>query len=178
MSEPDNTPYSPNGTGGGGRAEPQAMPFFPAPPGGAPLPGPGPARGQSVSGSRPVIPLGAPVAGRHSTATDQPVPVTPPEVEVAGQLRVEDLVVEKIATLAALEVPGSVALGERGITVRTAGDQVSVDLTIVVAYGSVVLEVARQVQVNVARIVGVMLGMRVDTVDVTVTDVKLPDQAR
>jgi uncharacterized alkaline shock family protein YloU len=175
VSEPDNTPYSPNGTGGGGRAEqPQGMPFFPAPPG-AVQPGAaqsGPVRGQSVSGPRPVMPLSAPISGRHSTVAD-PAPETP----VAGQLRVEDTVVEKIATLAAREISGAVALGERGITVRTAGDQVSLDLTIVVAYGSAVLEVARQVQGNVARIVGVMLGLRVDTVDVTVTDVRVPEPA-
>jgi uncharacterized alkaline shock family protein YloU len=174
VTEPDNTPHSPNGTGGG-RPQRPAMSFFPP---GPAQPAPGqvpPARGQSVSGSRPVIPLGAPVAagpgmaGRHSTAGE----VT--TVEVSGQIKIEDTVIEKIATLAALEVQGAVSLGDLGIA--TTGTRTSLKLHVVVAYGSVVMEVARQVQSNVARIVGLMLGMEVGTVDVTITDVIMPDSA-
>ncbi len=176
MTEPDNTPYSPNGTGVGGRAEPPAMSFFP-PGAAAPAPGPGhvpPPRGQSVSGPRPVMPLGAPVAagpaaGRHSTVAE----VT--TTGVSGQIKVEDAVIEKIATLAALEIQGAVSLGELGIA--TVSEKISLKLEVVVAYGTVVLEVARQVQSNVARIVGLMLGMEIGTVDVTVTDVIIPDSA-
>ena len=162
MSEPDNTPYTPNGAG--------AMPFFPAPP----APGQAvqgqvpPPRGQSVSGQHPVIPLGAPVVpGRRPAVAE----TSPPEVN--GRIKIEDAVVEKIATLAATEVPGAVSLGELGVV--TANERISLNLSVVVAYGSVVMEVARQVQGNVARIVGLMLGMQIDTVDVTVTDVRLPE---
>ena len=173
MTEPDNTPYSPNGTGGG-RAERPAMSFFPpgpaqSAPGQVPPP-----RGQSVSGARPPMPLSAPVAAgaaaRHSPVAE----VT--SVQVSGHIKIEDAVIEKIATLAALEVQGAVSLGELGIT--TTGERISLKLQVVVAYGSVIMEVARQVQGNVARIVGLMLGMEIGSVDVTVADVIMPEPAR
>lgn len=53
-----------------------------------------------------------------------------------------------------------------------------IDLTIVVEYGHVVMEVAAEVKANVARSVSLMLGMRVIEVNVTVNDVRLPGEAR
>jgi uncharacterized alkaline shock family protein YloU len=56
--------------------------------------------------------------------------------------------------------------------------QVGIDLTIVVEYGHVVMEVAAEVKANVARTVSRMLGMRVVEVNVTVDDVRLPGEPR
>jgi uncharacterized alkaline shock family protein YloU len=117
---------------------------------------------------------------------------------VKGRIKIEDEVVEKIAALAALDVPGVAALGGdvaraiesvrsrigaghqrggQGVKARVKDSEVSLDVTIVVEYGSVVMEVARTVKNNVARVVSVMLGMRVTEVNVTVDDVRLPGEA-
>ncbi len=53
-------------------------------------------------------------------------------------------------------------------------DEVTVDLVIAVEYGSVVKDVAQAVQGNVARVTGLMLGMRVAAVNVSVQDVRMP----
>lgn len=67
--------------------------------------------------------------------------------------------------------------GGQGVKARVKDSEVSLDVTIVVEYGSVVMEVARTVKNNVARVVSVMLGMRVTEVNVTVDDVRLPGEA-
>jgi uncharacterized alkaline shock family protein YloU len=115
---------------------------------------------------------------------------------VKGRIKIEDQVVEKIAALAALEVPGVATLGGetthalepvrshigadqrhgQSVEVTMRDSEVSLDIAIVVEYGSVVLEVARVVKNNVARIVSVMLGMRVTEVNVTVCDVRIPGE--
>jgi uncharacterized alkaline shock family protein YloU len=118
---------------------------------------------------------------------------------VKGRIKVADEVVEKVAALAALEIPGVADLGgdfERGfenirdrigLGSKRAGQgvnahiqdrQVAVDITLVIEYGHVVMEVANEVKTNVARSVSRMLGMRVVEVNVTVDDVRLPGDAR
>jgi uncharacterized alkaline shock family protein YloU len=44
----------------------------------------------------------------------------------------------------------------------------------VVEYGSIVMEVAKAVKSNVARVTSRMLGMRVTSVNITVHDVHIP----
>ncbi|ROO84358.1 putative alkaline shock family protein YloU [Actinocorallia herbida] len=134
-----------------------------------------------------------------------PAPPPPPAEEaprhqggVQGQIKIEDEVVEKIAALAALEVSGVAALGgqsrtsetmeavrqrigmsDRGeprVRARVLDNEISVDIALIVEYGSVVMEVAKVVKTNVARIVGLMLGLRVASVNVTVEDVRMPDE--
>lgn len=61
--------------------------------------------------------------------------------------------------------------GTRGVTAEVEGHEVAVSVTIMVAFGHVVLEVARQVQRNVARKTQRMLGLQVVEVNVTVDDV-------
>ncbi|MDX6740322.1 Asp23/Gls24 family envelope stress response protein [Actinocorallia sp. A-T 12471] len=131
--------------------------------------------------------------------TPQPAPEEPARSNgVQGQIKIEDEVVEKIAALAALEVSGVAALGGAGRTsetmeavrqrigmsdrgeprvrARVLDNEISVDIALIVEYGSVVMEVAKVVKSNVARIVGLMLGMRVASVNVTVEDVRMPDE--
>ncbi|WP_460369454.1 Asp23/Gls24 family envelope stress response protein, partial [Actinocorallia lasiicapitis] len=125
-------------------------------------------------------------------------PATGRNGQVKGQIKIEDEVVEKIAALAALEVAGVAGLGsvngpasetleavrqrigmgervDRGVLARVTDNEISLDVSLIVEYGSVVLDVAKTVRTNVARIVGLMLGMKVTAVNVTIDDVKMPD---
>ncbi|MFD1543143.1 Asp23/Gls24 family envelope stress response protein [Nonomuraea guangzhouensis] len=115
-----------------------------------------------------------------------------------GRIKVADEVVEKVAFLAAMEVPGVAGMGgdlarafesvrdrigigsqsgNQGIRAQVQDRQVAVSLTIVVEYGHVVMEVATAVKTNVARSVSRMLGLRITEVNVTVDDVRLPDES-
>jgi uncharacterized alkaline shock family protein YloU len=144
---------------------------------------------------------GAPAAATASTGTGvAPAPTPGPvpaavartSTEVQGRIHIADEVVEKVAGLAAMEVPGVADLGgdveralesvrerigigakrgDQGIKAEVKGHEVSVSVTIMVEFGHVVLEVARQVQANVARQTARMLGLRVVEVNVTVDDV-------
>jgi uncharacterized alkaline shock family protein YloU len=116
--------------------------------------------------------------------------VTP---DVKGRIRIADEVVEKVAALAAMEVPGVADLGgdiaralesvrervgignkrgDQGVKAEVKGQEVAINLTIMVAFGHVVMEVARNVQANVAVQTNRMLGLRVVEVNVTVDDVR------
>jgi uncharacterized alkaline shock family protein YloU len=153
----------------------------------------------------------AAVAPRRSGRAAAPAPGTetapspgdggPTENEFKGRITVEDEVVEKVAALAALEIPGVADLGgdfervlesvrdrvgigqkraTQGVQAKVQEGQVSVDVTIVVEYGHVVMEVATEVRNNVARSLSQLLGMRVVEVNVNVNvdDVQLPGQGR
>jgi uncharacterized alkaline shock family protein YloU len=116
---------------------------------------------------------------------------------VKGRIKVADEVVEKVAALAALEIAGVADLGgdlerafesvrdriglgskraNQGVRAQILNEQVTIDITIVIEYGYVVMEVATDVRANVARSVSHMLGMRVTEVNVTVDDVRLPGE--
>ncbi|GAA4065903.1 Asp23/Gls24 family envelope stress response protein [Nonomuraea soli] len=128
-----------------------------------------------------------------------PIETLPSEAPVKGSITVADEVVEKVAALAALEVSGvadmggdlvrafesvreRIGIGQRranqGVNATIVGQEVAIDLTIVVEYGHVVMEVATEVRANVARSVTRMLGMDVTEVNVTVDDVRLPGEPR
>ncbi|MEV5413422.1 Asp23/Gls24 family envelope stress response protein [Thermopolyspora sp. NPDC052614] len=116
-----------------------------------------------------------------------------------GRIKVADEVVEKVVALATMEVPGVVAMGgepERavesvrdrarfggrragqGVHVEIEDRQVAIDISIVVEYGRVILDVANEVKANVARAVSLMAGLRVVEVNVTVDDVRMPEAAQ
>jgi uncharacterized alkaline shock family protein YloU len=135
----------------------------------------------------------APAAGPVPTA------VARPSTEVQGRIHIADEVVEKVAGLAAMEVAGVADLGgdieralesvrerigigakrgDQGVKAEVKGHEVSVSVTIMVEFGHVVLEVARQVQANVARQTARMLGLRVVEVNVTVDDVRTAKHRR
>jgi uncharacterized alkaline shock family protein YloU len=138
-----------------------------------------------------------------STASESPELPTPAVTEtlssavVKGRIKVADEVVEKVASLATLEVAGVADLGgdfartmesvrerigvgakrgTQGVSAHVQERTVAVDVTIVTEYGHVVMEVANEVKTNVARTVSRMLGMRVVEVNVTVDDVRLPGE--
>jgi uncharacterized alkaline shock family protein YloU len=183
--------------------EVRAAPFFPGPGGrtaGVPLsapptlpaptsvPMPQPARDPAGS---PAGVGGPPPAGNreseeqpgHSGGGDAaPVGTT---ATVKGRVTIMDEVVEKIAMLAALEVggvaalsggPGTAGPGQAGpgVRVHLQDNTVTLDLAIAVEYSSVIMEVAKAVKSNVAHVIGLMTGMRVPAVNVSVQDVRMP----
>lgn len=116
--------------------------------------------------------------------------------QVKGRIQIEDEVVEKVAALAAIEVEGVADLGgdveravesvrerigvgskrgDQGVTAEINGREVSITIQVVLEYGSVAMDVARQVKTNVARSTNRMLGLRVVEVNVVVDDVVMPE---
>ena len=169
----------------------------PVPFGPRPEPGPGP---QTATAPRfaPPRPEQQPPAASNPAGA----PAAAPQAEVKGRIHIADEVVEKVAGLAAIEVEGVADLGgdfaraiesvrerigignkrgDQGVKAEVKGHEVAISVTIMVEFGHVVLEVARQVQVNVARKTHRMLGLKVVEVNVTVDDVRTstsdePDQ--
>jgi uncharacterized alkaline shock family protein YloU len=135
------------------------------------------------------------------TPAQAPAPTGPPSgpqrlaAVVKGRIDVADEVVEKVAGLAAIEVEGVADVGgdieraletvrerigigqkrgDQGIKARITGREVAIDVTIMIEYGHVVIEVARKVQTNVAIQTNRMLGLNVVEVNVNVDDVRMP----
>ncbi len=137
---------------------------------------------------------------RPDTRSDVARPATSrPGPEVKGRIHIADEVVEKVAALAAMEVAGVADLGgdferavesvrdriglgnkrgDQGVKADVKGHEVTVDVTVMVEYGHVVLDVAREVQSNVATKTQKMLGLKVVEVNVNVDDVRTtrPDE--
>ncbi len=137
-----------------------------------------------------VAPRFAPARTDGARTSPDPARPTP---EVKGRIHIADEVVEKVAGLAAVEVPGVADVGgdferaiesvreriglgnkrgDQGIKAEVKGHEVAISVTIMVEFGHVVLEVARQVQTNVALKTHRMLGLKVVEVNVTVDDVR------
>jgi uncharacterized alkaline shock family protein YloU len=133
--------------------------------------------------------------------TDPPPDPRPAQLaaQVKGRIDIEDEVVEKVAGLAAAEVEGVADLGgdvaravesvrervgighrrgDQGVKAHINGREVSIEVTIVIEYGHVVMDVARQVKTNVAIQTNRMLGLRVVEVNVVVDDVRMPAAPR
>jgi uncharacterized alkaline shock family protein YloU len=134
-----------------------------------------------------VVPSGPPPAGPTAAQL---------AAQVKGRIDIEDEVVEKVAGLAAIEVDGVADLGgdveravegvreriglghkrgDQGVKASIDGREVSIEVTIVIEYGHVVMDVARQVKINVATQTNRMLGLRVVEVNVIVDDVAMPE---
>ncbi|MBT2214039.1 MULTISPECIES: Asp23/Gls24 family envelope stress response protein [Actinomadura] len=200
MTDPDQGRA---GTGGEPRAEAGSLPFYPGPPGrpgplppGAPLPAPPasliPHMPAPSSAHTPLTLHGGAPAPGAAPPVPRPAPDAQPDARpdagdaapVDGRITIDDEVVEKLVAMAALEVRGVAGLvahpgqdggrGAGGVRVRMHDDEVTLDLGIAVGYGSVIMEVARVVKANVARVAGLMLGMRVAAVNVAVEDVRMP----
>ncbi|WP_327351503.1 Asp23/Gls24 family envelope stress response protein [Streptomyces sp. NBC_01304] len=122
--------------------------------------------------------------------------VLPAESELRGKTTIADGVVEKMAGIAAREVPGIHALGGgftrtigsmrdrvpgggasagRGVKVEVGEKQTAIDLQVVVEYGISITEVAAEVRENVIGAVERMTGLEVVEVNIAVNDVHLPD---
>jgi uncharacterized alkaline shock family protein YloU len=109
-----------------------------------------------------------------------------------GSTKIADVVVQKIAGLAAREVPGVRALGGgtsrtigalrnripgagtshgQGVTVEVGERQAAVDLDMLVEYGVSIPVLARTVRQNVISSIEEMTGLEVVEVNITVADV-------
>ncbi|MDO5032357.1 Asp23/Gls24 family envelope stress response protein [Corynebacterium sp.] len=111
-----------------------------------------------------------------------------------GTTTIDDVVVSKIAGIAAREVSGVAALGgggarmmgsiresfgasedvRQGVTVTVANGVASVEIAIIAEYGVAIHELAEAIRRNIMNAVERMTGLDVDRVDVVVHDVKLP----
>ncbi|MFH8792091.1 Asp23/Gls24 family envelope stress response protein [Streptomyces sp. NPDC017941] len=143
----------------------------------------------SVGGSR--NPEGATtLTGR--TGADEPA-------ATRGKTSIADVVVVKIAGMAAREIPGVHDMGGglsrtigavrdrvpggrpnvgRGVKVEVGERQTAIDLDIVVEYGVPITDVAHDVRENVIAAVERITGLEVVEVNVAVNDVHLPDDDR
>ncbi|MFF7641844.1 Asp23/Gls24 family envelope stress response protein [Streptomyces canus] len=113
-----------------------------------------------------------------------------------GRTSIADIVVVKVAGIAAREIPGVYDMGGglsrtigavrdrvpggrpnvgRGVKVEVGERQTAIDLDLVVEYGAPVMDVARDVRENVISAVERITGLEVVEVNVTVNDVRLPE---
>jgi uncharacterized alkaline shock family protein YloU len=111
-----------------------------------------------------------------------------------GQTKISDVVVQKIASLSAREVPGVRELGggtartigalreripgagtshSQGVTVEVGERQVAVDLDLLIEYGAAIPALARAVRQNVIGAIEGMTGLEVVEVNINVVDVYL-----
>ncbi|MFE9680461.1 Asp23/Gls24 family envelope stress response protein [Streptomyces sp. NPDC002701] len=126
-----------------------------------------------------------------ATGADQPAPDR-------GRTSIADVVVVKVAGIAAREIPGVYDMGGglsrtigavrdrvpgggrpnvgRGVKVEVGERQTAIDLDLVVEYGVPITDVARDVRENVIAAVERITGLDVVEVNVTVNDVHLPEE--
>jgi uncharacterized alkaline shock family protein YloU len=107
------------------------------------------------------------------------------EQTVPGVVTVEPSVLETIARLTALQVPGVVGLAERdmdrflgissrSVNVEVRDDKVIADLHLIAGPDISLLELGRKVQYEVTRAIQKMLGMPVEAVNIHIEDVIYP----
>ncbi|MEV5301615.1 MULTISPECIES: Asp23/Gls24 family envelope stress response protein [Amycolatopsis] len=134
--------------------------------------------------------------GTEEKATAVSKPATSSLVTSQGTTTIASTVVQKIAGLAAREIPGVYDLGggaarafnalrERipgasgsvgqGVSVEVGEKQAAVDLQIVVEYGVSIADLAQAVRANAIGAIEQMTGLEVVEVNITVNDVHLPD---
>jgi uncharacterized alkaline shock family protein YloU len=131
-------------------------------------------------------------SGELATQTEE----TGPLFSEHGTTSIADVVVEKIAGVAAREVPGVHKLGGgaaraigslrdripgqrasigQGVAVEVGQRQAAIDLILVVEYGVPITKVADAVRENVISSIEEMTGLEVTEVNIAVDDIHLPD---
>ncbi|MCC0100455.1 Asp23/Gls24 family envelope stress response protein [Streptomyces flavotricini] len=147
-----------------------------------------------VSDERPARKTGAVSAGTTEvflgkTGVDEPA-------GTRGKTSIADVVVVKVAGIAAREVPGVHDMGGglsrtfgavrdrvpggrpnvgRGVKVEVGERQTAIDVDLVVEYGVSITEVAGDVRENVISAVERITGLEVVEVNIAINDVHLPD---
>ncbi|MCD1286686.1 MAG: Asp23/Gls24 family envelope stress response protein [Brevibacterium sp.] len=123
--------------------------------------------------------------------------VRSPLVTDMGNTTIAENVVAKLTGIAAREVPGVYGMGNAarrafdtltdripgsqtnvsgGVSVEKGEKQTAIDLTIVVEYGTSIVDVAEAIRRNVIRAVEQGTGLQVVEVNIDVTDVHLPEE--
>ncbi|MFJ2607810.1 Asp23/Gls24 family envelope stress response protein [Streptomyces sp. NPDC091279] len=144
--------------------------------------------------------LSLPQAGRGTqttTAVSTGVAGSDQPAANRGRTSIADVVVVKVAGIAAREIPGVYDMGGglsrtigavrdrvpggrpnvgRGVKVEVGERQTAIDLDLVVEYGVPITDVARDVRENVISAVERVTGLEVVEVNVTVNDVHLPEE--
>ncbi len=145
---------------------------------------------------RPVAPVPPP---QQTGGPLVPPPAASSELEVDdGALTFAEVVIAKIAALAAREVSGVHTLGvgtarsvtavrdrlpgvgagtpsaTTGVSVEVGKTQTAIDLDLVVEYGTPITEIARDVRRRVISVVEQYTGLQVVEVNITVDDINLP----
>ncbi len=107
-----------------------------------------------------------------------------------GQITISDEVIALVSGMAATECYGLVGMASRniqdgiaellgvdnlsrGVEVKLAGDEVVIDLYIIVEYGTKITEVAHNVMEKVRYVVESMTGLKVARVNITVQGVRV-----
>ncbi|MEU2717688.1 Asp23/Gls24 family envelope stress response protein [Streptomyces sp. NPDC007205] len=142
----------------------------------------------TAGGGRVAVPEGTAVPGGSRNATET--------ADARGRTTIADVVVVKIAGMAAREISGVYDMGGglsrtigavrervpggrpnvgRGVKVEVGERQAAVDLDLVVEYGVPIPEIARAVRENVISAVERITGLEVVEVNVNVDDVRLPE---
>ncbi len=112
-----------------------------------------------------------------------------------GTTTIQDVVVAKVAGMAAQEVEGvhmgggaarafggitervtGAATQARGVSVQVGQVETAIDLTMAVDYGRAIPQVADAVRRNIINRVESLVGLRVTEVNITVNDVLLPQE--
>jgi uncharacterized alkaline shock family protein YloU len=128
-----------------------------------------------------------------ATASSRAAAKHTPADSAAGKNTIADGVVEKVAGIAARQVPGVHDLGNgaaravgairnvigqqdrgQGISVEVGETQVAVDVTLIAEYPVDLQQVADDVRSAITDAIDQVVGMEVTEVNVTITDVNLP----
>jgi len=104
-----------------------------------------------------------------------------------GSIRISEDVVSSIAALPALEVEGVSSLSSglgadlaellgkknlsRGVKIQFSDDAVSIDIYIIVKFGSIVIDVAKEIQKKVSDAIESMTALKISAVNVHVTGI-------
>ncbi len=114
------------------------------------------------------------------------------QVCAEGMVKIADDVIASIAAISAGEVDGVASLGggldisellgkkqpvARGIKVGYVEDTITLDITVYLKYGVVVIDVAKKIQENVVAAVESMTGKKVGSVNVFVGGIIIPKTA-
>jgi uncharacterized alkaline shock family protein YloU len=140
-------------------------------------------------------PQNNPTAGKPSTSAAGAATVVKSGDDGRGTTTIVDNVVEKIVGIATVAVPGVWAVGggvaraigsmrdvvgqhnlTQGVRVEVGQTQVAVDLNLVVEYPYPLQEVAENVRDAVYGVVEELVGMEVTEVNVTISDIHIPEE--
>ncbi|MFP4466866.1 MAG: Asp23/Gls24 family envelope stress response protein [Candidatus Goldiibacteriota bacterium] len=114
------------------------------------------------------------------------------EKNEAGKIKISDEAIATIAAIAAIKVEGVAALDAgavggiaealgvknqaKGIKVEMGKDSVSMDVNIIVSFGTDISDVASKVQEAVRKAIEKMTGLVVNNINVNINSVQVPEK--